>query len=86
MRLISLDETDTKPMKAGVSPSHIDAVMKKISEQLGETWTCCRFSGIWLFIQTENDKRVKQHDSRRRNFVQALSDATEASVSVSISF
>lgn len=86
MRKINLDEADTKLMKTGVSPSQVDAVMRKVSEQLGETWQCSRYSGIWHFFhKDENGKVIKNVPSRRRNFTQALSDATEASIVIAIS-
>lgn len=84
MRKINLTQEDLAPMKAGVSPSQIDALMKKVSAQLGETWWCSRFSGIWYFTQQSGpeagSERLKMHSSRRRNFAQALSDATDAHI------
>jgi hypothetical protein len=85
MRVISLDQSDIEDIKPGVKPPVIDAVMEKVSGQLGETWLCAKAGATWYFAQMEDGKRIKNAVSRRRKFVQALSDATEASVAIRIS-
>lgn len=81
-RVIHLDES-ARQITAHSYPSEIDAVMRQVSEQLHETWQCARGSGLWYFHQITDGHRTV-HNNRRKNFIQALVDATGASVAIII--
>lgn len=74
-RVIDLTNRPANP----VGHQQIDAIMEFVSMQLGETWTCVKLSGQWLFYRGKPGEVAPAHRSKRR-FDAALADATGATV------
>jgi hypothetical protein len=77
-RTINLGDAPVRPTNA-----QLDDIMRSVSEQLGETWSCVRFSGYWLFYQGK-PSQVAPCLKSRRQFAAALSQATGCGVVQSI--
>lgn len=77
-RVIHLTNAPKAP-RAG----ELDDVMREVSAQLNEKWTAVKMDGYWLFYHEKADK-TDLHQSRRQ-FINALSDATQAAIVNAIS-
>lgn len=61
-------------------PAELDAIMCQVSDQLGEKWTAVRMSGYWLIYHWVNGKLTPTLHQSRKQFINALSDATERTI------
>lgn len=66
--------------------TQLDEIMRQVSEQLDEKWTGVRLGSYWMLYKEHDDgSGWKDRYQSRRQFISALSDATEASIVNAIS-
>lgn len=69
-----------QPLPVKPTVTEADAIMKRVSEQLGEDWAVTKLGRYWVFQQTINGQRQPVKQSARR-FDAALADSVGCTVS-----